>query len=413
MRPIAISLSPNTEADDFLLALKILLAPWKWKDSASVRELEKQFAKLFGPEYFAIAVNSGRSAQYLILKALEVGRGDEVAIQAFTCVSVPNSVIWNRARPLYIDVDETINISPDDLERKITRETKAVIVQHTFGIPSKIDAIKSIAKNNEIYFIEDCAHSLGAKYKGKMVGSYGDISFFSFGRDKIISSVFGGMILTKDKDLFNKIAKLRDDLAEPSRIWILQQLLHPILFKIILPVYNFNVGKLLLVVLQKLSILSKAIYEKEKYTKRPSIFPAKMPGGLAILALNQLRKLKRYNEKRVNIANYYLNKLSKLKLDVIIGAEGSIYLRFPVIINKPNTLYLYARKNKILLGDWYKDIISPLKECRIAMYEKGSCPEAEKYAAKVINLPTYPTMSKKDVDEVVDLIKKWQGIKKK
>lgn len=113
-------------------------------------------------------------------------------LQAYTCVSVSNAIIATGAKPIYVDIDaQTLNINPQLIEKHITQKTKAIIVQHTFGIPADIHAIQSIVKKHQLFFIEDCAHALGAQYKEKMVGSFGDIAVYSFGRDKVISSVNG------------------------------------------------------------------------------------------------------------------------------------------------------------------------------------------------------------------------------
>ena len=147
-RPIAISLSPNTEYDDVWLALKTLLQPWKWLDQKQVSLLEGEFESKFPSGYRAIATNSGRGAEQLILKALDIKKGDEVIVQAFTCIAVPNSIISVGAKPVYVDIDETYNIDPEDLIKKISPKTKVVIVQHTFGIPAQMDKIRKITKKN-------------------------------------------------------------------------------------------------------------------------------------------------------------------------------------------------------------------------------------------------------------------------
>jgi len=193
-RPIAISLSPNTEKDDVILAIKLFFSPIRWFNFRETEKLEIEFAARFGNKYQALAVNSGRSALYLILSALGIKDFDEVAIQALTCVAVPNSVLWLKAKPLYIDVDDTFNLSPKDLSEKIGEKTKAIIVQHTFGVAAEMHSILKIARKRKIPIIEDCALALGGKYDNKLLGTLGDISFFSFGRDKVISSVFGGEI---------------------------------------------------------------------------------------------------------------------------------------------------------------------------------------------------------------------------
>ena len=308
-RPIAISLSPNTQKDDVLLALKTLFTPIKWFDFRETEKLENEFAKYFGKEYKAMAVNSGRSAEYLILKALGIQEGDKVAVQALTCVAAVNPILWNEAKPIFIDVDDTYNMDPNDLEKKVSENTRAIIVQHTFGVPTDFNKIKIVTQKHckkfkkKVYIIEDCAVSLGAKYHKKKVGTLSDVSFFSFGRDKVISSVFGGMILCKDEKLYENIKKERDELLYPSFFWVTQQLLHPILFSVILPLYNFGfgkftVGKMLMFILQKTGFLSRAVYSKEKIGLKPKHFPGKMPGGLSILAINQLKKLDNYNKIR-------------------------------------------------------------------------------------------------------------------
>lgn len=410
-RPIAISLSPNTEKDDVLLALKTLLSPKKWLDEKKVELLENEFARRFGGKYKALAVNSGRSAQYLILKAFGIGVVDEVAIQAFTCVAVPNSIIWLNAKPLYVDIDETYNMDPKDLERKITPKTKAIITQHTFGIPADIERIKKIAQKKEIALIEDCSHSLGALYKGKEIGTIGDVAFFSFGRDKVLSSVFGGMVLCSNEALYKKIKRLRDNLEVPPKNWVAQQLFHPLAFSFILPLYNFGIGKLLLVFFQKLGFLSKAVYSEEKTCQQPKLFPAKMPGGLAAIARNQLKKLEKFNSHRRQMANFYTSLLKGLGLDLPPMPKGSIWLRYPIRHKDARALYRFAKKKGILLGNWYRGIVMPVNDLSLVGYKKGSCPKAEVYTKTVINLPTYPTLTKKQVKSVVKIIKQWLSTK--
>ncbi|OGM20889.1 hypothetical protein A2714_00515 [Candidatus Woesebacteria bacterium RIFCSPHIGHO2_01_FULL_38_9] len=414
-RPIAISLSPNPQKDDVLLALKLLLSPIRWFDFRKTERLEKEFAKYFGNNYKALAVNSGRSALYLILKTLAVS-GGEVALQALTCVAVPNSVLWLNAKPLYIDVDEGFNMDPNNLREKVSEKTKAIIVQHTFGMPADMDQLLKLARKGKIPVIEDCALSLGGKYKNKLLGTLGDVSFFSFGRDKVISSVFGGIILCRDSKLYEKLLEERDKLVYPGPGWVVQQLLHPILFSIILPLYNFGLGKLtigkfLLFLLQKLGILSRAVYNEEKYGKRPKLFPTKMPGALAHLALNQLKKLESYNSHRKDIAKIYSKQLRKTSFKVPPIKQGSIWVRFPLLSDNALSIIECAKKKGVLLGDWYKDVVVPVADLSLVRYEKGSCPNAQKFAGRILNLPTYPTFSEDQAREVIRLIKACQSTK--
>jgi len=165
-RPIAIGLSPNTTGTDVRLSLSLLVRPWKYTRGYAAERLEGWFEKYFGVP-FAISFNSGRSALYTILKAMDIHEGDEVILQAFTCVVVPNAIIALGAKPVYVDIDETFTMRAHDLEKKITKRTKAVIVQHTFGIPTQMDDILRITKRHKIPIIEDAAHTIVEHIKEK------------------------------------------------------------------------------------------------------------------------------------------------------------------------------------------------------------------------------------------------------
>lgn len=406
IRPIAISLSPNTELDDVKLATKALFSPNKWLDPSAVKKLENEFAKMFGGRA-VFAVNSGRGAEYLILKALGIGKGDEVAIQAFTCVVVPNAILRTGAKPIYVDIGDDYNIDPSDLEKKITKNTKAVIVQHTFGLPAEMNQIKQLAKKKKILVIEDCAHCLGGKYKNSLLGTIGDVSFFSFGRDKMISSVFGGMILCSKKTFCKKLKKEAANLTNPPKFWIIQQLLHPIIFSaFVLPLYNLVLGRVILVLAQKAKILSKAVLEIEQECKWPDVFPRKMPSALSILAHNQLKKLAKFNKKRKRAAKIYYSALKDTDF-ILPPKTNQPLLRFPVRHKKAKSLYQYAKNHGVLLGNWYDNVVAPCQNLESVGYKAGSCPNAELFSKTVLNLPTYPVMHTREIYKVVDLIKRW------
>ncbi|MCX6722444.1 MAG: DegT/DnrJ/EryC1/StrS family aminotransferase, partial [Candidatus Staskawiczbacteria bacterium] len=277
-KPISISLSPNVEKDDVNLALNLVIRPWLWtrqKRSAhsagqekgkAVIELENAFKEYLGVKY-AFSFNSGRSSFYAILKALELEKGSEVALQAFTCNAVPNPVLWADFTPLYIDCNlDDYNMSINDLEAKISPRTKVVVSQHTYGLPADVTKIRAICEAKSLILIEDCAHSLGSEFNNQKIGTFGKAAFFSFGRDKVISSVYGGIAVTNDDAIGKKIEELQKEFGPPSNFWILQQLLHPILLNyIILPIYNFlDLGKIFLVLSQWFHILSKAVSWQEK-----------------------------------------------------------------------------------------------------------------------------------------------------
>ncbi len=406
MSPIAIGLSPNTQSDDVWQALKAILQPWLWKKGDDINKVEEWLKNYFDIGKVFL-FNSGRSALYAVLKSFDIGPDDEVLIQAFTCVAVPDPIIWTGAKPVYVDIDDSLNLDPNLLEKAITVKTKAIIVQHTFGIGGKIDLIKKIAQKHNLILIEDCAHALGATFDGRLAGTVGDAAIFSFGRDKVISSVFGGMatISSKFKVQSSKLRTLQKQVDFPSYFWIMQQLFHPIAFSIILPLYDNYIGKLILFILQKLSLLSKPIYKEESIGGKPNVFPAKYPNALAILLLRQLNKLDYYNKVRRKITRYYFDNLKGTKnIRLPVCNDGAIYLRFNILTAKANEIFTKARIYKIVLGNWYRNVIDPSDvDCAKIGYRAGSCPKAEEAAKLSVNLPTYPRLTKNELDAVIKL----------
>jgi perosamine synthetase len=412
-RPISISLSPNTEKDDIRLAFKLIFQPWKWKRGKTIKSIEYKFKEYLKAKY-AFSFNSGRSSLYAILKALNLEVGSEVLLQAFTCNAVANPILWLKLKPVYIDCDEdNFNIDINDLKKKITSKSKVLIVQHTFGLPTDMDEIMNFVQQNNLILIEDCAHSLGAEYKGKKVGTFGKAAFFSFSRDKVISSVYGGIALTNDGKLAQEIEKVYQNFSYPGYYWIFQQLLHPLLLNyIILPVYNLvDLGKVFLVLSQWLHILSKAVHWKEKRGEKPDYFPRKLPNALALIALNQFNKLDKFYNHRKQIANFYYRSLGNSSFifpEIIQGSKPS-FLRVPVKHVEAHKIIWEAwNKQNILIGDWYTSPIAP-EDTKLdkMQYTIGSCPKAERLSKITLNLPTHINIREKEAERIVEFLNKY------
>jgi dTDP-4-amino-4,6-dideoxygalactose transaminase len=405
LKPITISLSPNTEKDDVFLSFLILFMPWTWRSGKAIRELENKFKEFLGLKY-AFSFNSGRSSLLVLLKALEFEKGSEVLLQAFTCNAAANPVIWAGLKPVYVDCDEeSFNVDFNDLENKITPKSKALIVQHTFGLPAEMDKITKFCQERNLVLIEDCAHSLGAQFSGKKAGTFGKAAFFSFSRDKIISSVYGGILTTNDSDLALKIDKICKTIKFPSFFWIKQQLLHPVLFNwFILPTYK-PFGKYLLVFLQRINLLSKAVHSREKVGRMPGYFPKRLPNALAILALKQFGKMERFNEHRKEIARIYRDSLKDFEVPPDLPQA---YLRFTVKHPEAHSIIRYFWEKNILIGDWYTSPLAP-KDTRAdkIFYIPGSCPKAERLAQTTFNLPTHINITEEDAEKIVGLLKSY------
>ena len=415
-RPISISLSPNTEKDDIRLALKLLSQPRLWEKESAENcspRLEEEFKKYLGVKY-AISFNSGRSAFLAILKCLNLKEGDEVLLQAFTCNAAANPILWAGFKPVYLDCDKkTFNIDVADLKRKITQRSRVVMVQHTFGLPADLDEILEICQKNNLILIEDCAHSLGATYKGKKVGTFGKAAFLSFSRDKVISSVYGGMAVTNDDTLAKKNRDFQSEIGYPSYFWTFQQLLHPILMNyFILPTYSFfRLGKTALSCFQWLKILSKAVHWKEKRGKKPGYFPKRLPNALSELALNQFKKLKKFNTHRKEIANFYFKALQNTSFEPpqTFNDREHIFLRFTIRHPKAHQIIKKAWSKNILIGDWYDKVIAPHDtKLEKMQYVPGSCPKAETLSKTTLNLPTHINISESDAQKIVDFLKQFK-----
>lgn len=402
-----ISLSPNTEADDVRLSLRMLFKPWLWRQEKIIPEAEQQLSRHLN-HHPVVLTSSGRAALFALLKAYNIGTGDEVIIQAFTCLAVPAPIKWTGATPVYTDIiPQTYNLDPADVLRKITNKTKAIIVQHTFGIPGPINELKKLAEKNNLILIEDCAHALGATYHGQSVGTLTDAAFFSFGRDKTLSSIFGGAVSSNDKNIINRVRKIQSELKAPPLIWIKQQLMHPILFSILLPLYfKANIGKVLLVAFQRLGFLSKAVEPQEKIGDPPGHLDYKFSGALAYLLVNQLAKLERYTVHRRRLSHTFQTALaSHPGLPKPIDDTNPAWLRFPLLVGVPKELHHKAKKQQILLGDWYNSPLAP-GDCHLESfdYHPGSCPQAEKVSKRIINLPTHPRMTDEEIHKIIKLI---------
>jgi len=405
-KPILISISPNTDSSDVKLSLKLIFQPWLWQQGKAVNQLKNKLKKYFHTDN-CFLLNSGRTGLYLALKSLKLKPTDEILCQAFTCVAVPNSIIWAKARPVFVDtIKNGFNVDINDLAKKITNKSKAVIIQHTFGNPDNISTIKKLCRQHDLVLIEDCAHSLGAEYNSKKIGTFGDLTILSFGRDKVISSVFGGALIINNKKFIKSIKQLTADLKYPSLFWIFQQLLHPIIFSLIIPVYfswqinKFTLGKFFLFFLQKINLVSQPVSQSEK-NNQMTLLPQKLPNALASLAVHQFSQLKNINQARKKIASQYQKNLNLPSL-----FQNSIYLRFPLLVNQPEKLIKLAKKQHILLGNWYRPSIAPQGvNLRKIHYQPDSCPHAQAVSQKIINLPTHPKMNFNDIKRITRFFK--------
>lgn len=212
--PVAEPLLGEKELENVIEAVK---SGWISSKGKFIPEFEENFAKYCNCKY-SVATSSGTTALHLALTTLGISRDDEVIVPDFTFIATANAVIYCNAKPIFVDSHpEYWCINPDKIEKKITKNTKAIIPVHLYGHPCDMGSIMEIAKKYGLYVIEDAAESLGAEYKGKKVGSFGDISCFSFYGNKIITTGEGGMCVTDKKELAEKMRILRDHGMNPNK----------------------------------------------------------------------------------------------------------------------------------------------------------------------------------------------------
>jgi len=204
--PIAKPVIGDEEVD---LVVKVLRSG-RLAQGPMVREFEERFAEYIGVDY-AIAVSNGTCALDLMLKAYGIKSGDEVITTPFTFIATANAILYQGAKPVFVDIDlETYNIDPDRVLEAITSKTKAILVVHLYGHPAEMKALREIAEDHKLLLLEDAAQAHGAEYMGVKVGALGNAAAFSFYPTKNITTGEGGMITTNDRSVAEKLRILRD-----------------------------------------------------------------------------------------------------------------------------------------------------------------------------------------------------------
>ena len=405
--------APNMTGGDILDACSFLFLPWKWgrlRKGVYTGKVASWMSQYLDRQH-VYALDSGRSALATALYTAKVGRGDEVLVQAYTCMVVINAIIQTEATPVYIDIDSDYNINPKDLENKITDKSKAIIIQHTFGEPARMEDILKIAKAKNITTIEDCAHSLGAKFRDKQTGTIGDMAIYSFGSEKVISCGRGGILLVNNEN-FKTNADTFYKKLNPLGAWrVIQHLFTYPIFFIGKPLYRFGIGKLLFLITKYLGITSKIIYPAEKKGLKSTWFPSKLPNSLAKIALNQLNNLSKSNAHRKKIASLYNENLDKRITRQKINKENKhVYLDYSINVKNPTKLQDFLEKQGVNLSlFWSGSVVIPKYTGRdLSMYSKGTCPNAEKIVTHAINLPTHQGIRVGDAKKISALINKYE-----
>jgi len=345
----------------------------------------------------------GRVALYAILKALQINEGDEVIIPALTCVVVPNAIIYAGLKPVYIDVEEaTFNMNTSLIESSITKKTKVIICQNTFGLSSNIEQILLIARKYNLLTVEDCTHGFGGYYNGKPNGSYCDAAFFSTQWNKPFSTGIGGFLVVNNDFLFSKVKELELNKTKPGigEIGILKFLM---IFRkyfinkntqaILVPFYRF---------LSKYNfILGSNQGDELNSTEMPKNYfkdISKVQIKEGIKGLNKLKELGFLRLKNATDYTSYLklNNKNHVKENYF---QNHIFLKYPLLVKDRDAFFESARKMRIALGDWFISPLHPVEgELNKWFFDSSKYPIASKLAKNLINLPT-------DINNNADVIR--------
>jgi len=395
----------TTSLSDCMVAIGYLCG---WGDMIRgpvIEQYEKSFAHTIGVGH-ACSFSSARVGFYGLLNALKVCPGDEVLLQVPTHIVVVNAIRYTGARPVFVDCDpSTYNMDLEQAERKITPRSKVLVIQHTFGIPVDMDMALSLASRHGLTLIEDCVHALGAKYDGKMVGSFGKAAFFSTEETKTISTTMGGMVVTDDADLAMKMRRFQESCPWPSKGLIARYVLKLLIYHVLTQPTLHRYMRALYELCGRRHPLPKPTSSEEERGLRPRVYEQRLSNVQAVLGLRQLHRLESNLSHRRVTADLYMKHLSKLDFRVPkppAKAEPA-YVRFPLWVADRAAL-VKSTTSCLVMGLWFTSVLQEAVSPECGDYPAGSCPQAEDVAAHLVNLPTHLRVQERDARMIVSAV---------
>ena len=361
---------PHVSKKDIIAVNKVLKNGWISSIGPEINKFEKQFSKLVGRKY-STTVSNGTAALEIAIKAIGIKKGDEVLIPNFTIISNALAVIRQQAIPVLIDCNlENWNIKIEDIEKKITKKTKAIIVTHIYSFPNDMDKILKICRKNKILIIEDAAEVLGLNYKNKKCGSFGDISTFSFYANKQITTGEGGMISVNSKSLYKKCNSLK----------------------------NLCFGKI------------------DRFNHDDIGWNYRMTNIQAALGLSQLKNIKNIVKKKMEIGKYYYHKLKSNKNIQILPPSNAysknIYWVVGILIKNKKFNTKSVTKKLLSYGIQTRPFFWPIndqkifKKIKLFNGRKDRFPNSKYLSNKGFYLPSYLKITSDEIDFICDKVNK-------
>ncbi len=328
-----------------------------------VEEFEKKFSEYLGVKHF-VATSTGTSALHTALLAFGIGNGDEVLVPVNTFTATAEAVVMVGAKPVFVDNDPlTYNMDVSKIEQLITHKTRAIIPVHLYGQPADMEKIGEIASKHNLIVIEDCAQAHGAKFKGKMVGTFGHAACFSFYPGKNLGSYGeGGGVATNSDDIAEKMDKIRN---HGSKIKYVHEFVG----------YNYH-----------------------------------MHGFQGAVLTIKLKYLDGWNKRRREIAEKYTEKLKDIKdlsLPYVQKDCEHVFHLYVIRTSFREELRQFLNDNGVGTNIHYPYPLHLQESYKFVGYKQGDFPIAEEYAPKLLSLPMYPEMTDEQIDYVVSKIKEF------
>ena len=356
---------------------KIIKRGTYWTGGPEIQQLEETIASYVQRKY-ALTFNSGTSALHADLLAHDITSG-EIIVPSFTFIATANTVVLAGAKPIFADIEEdSYGLDPEDVKEKITGKTKAIIPVHYGGNACRhIKALHEIAEDHNLVLLEDAAESIGAKFKNKMVGTFGNSSMFSFCQNKIITAGEGGILTTNQKDIYKKLKLIRSH----GRLEKNDE--------------YFSTSK-------------ELDYIQVGYNYR-------MSSITAALVLSQYKKINKIIKMRRQKAHYItknLTKIQRIKIPTEQKDQYHVYQMYTIQLENEktrNNLQQHLMKKKILTKVYFEPIHLKTYYKKRFKYKVGDLPKTESTAKKVLTLPLYPSLEKYEIDYLLDMINNYFG----
>ena len=322
---------------------------------------EEEFSNYLSTnKVYSVGTNSCTDSLYLSLKLFGIGKGDEVITQSNTAIPTVNAIVMSGATPVFVDVGIDYQMIISEVEKKITKKTKAVIPVHLFGNCCEIDILQNICKNKNIKLIEDCAQSFGSSYNGKKLGTFGDTSCFSFYPTKVLSSYGdGGMIVCNDESNYEKLKRMRFHGIDRS----------------------------------------KGYYTSEDARLTMN---SRLDEVHASILRYKLKSVDKLIDNRNKIANYYFNNIELNGISFHPHKRNTVYYNFVVRHKRRDEIIEYAKSKGVYFNINYPYPIHQMKG--YSFLKKQKLKNTEIFAKEIFNLPIFPSLKKSEMKKVIKVL---------